>query len=146
MCNMLFFLFIGVVVNSTITLEENQNHRIRRMKYYLRKYNSQTWKRIDMPTALLVFIKPREWGCACVGWHIDMLTVPNLIDCADAELLVIGRDGAKPIRGMKNLRHDEYYDELKRIVTKWVRDMQKQVYKTEHLFYIPLNEQMQYLY
>ena len=69
-----------------------------------------------------------------------MLTVPNRIDCADAELLVIGREDARPIEGIRNIRRDEYYDELKRRVTEWYREMQKRVYKTEHLGYITVRE------
>ena len=69
-----------------------------------------------------------------------MLTIPNRIDCADVELVIYGKYGDKPIEGIKNLRRDEYYELLKKKVTAWVREMQRQVYKTEHLFYIEVSK------
>ena len=110
------------------------------MKYYKRKYYSRKWRRIGFPEALITFIKPRTWGCDYIIWHPDMLTVPNRIDCADAELLVIGREDARPIEGIRNIRRDEYYDELKRRVTEWFTEIRKRIYKTEHLCYITVKK------
>ncbi len=103
------------------------------MKYYIRLYGSNRWRRVGRLTALITFKKIRNWGSSYASWNKDMLSVPNLIDCADAELMVIGHDGAPPLKGMKNLRHDEYYEIVSRKVTAWVRQMQKEVYKTEYL-------------
>ena len=69
-----------------------------------------------------------------------MLSVPNLIDCADGELLVIGEYGERPIEGIRNIRRKEYFEEVKKRLTVWLREMQKQVYKTKHLFYIRVND------
>ncbi len=103
------------------------------MKYYIRLYGSNRWRRVGRLAALITFKKIRNWGSSYASWNTDMLSVPNLIDCADAELMVIGRDGAPPLKGLKNLRHDEYYEIVSQKVTSWVRQMQKEVYKTEYL-------------
>ena len=106
------------------------------MRYYIRRYNSSHWKRISTPKAVLVFLKPRRWERFFIIWHPDMLSVPNRIDCADAEMIVISSDGAGPIEGMKNLRRRRYYEELKKEITEWYRDIERILYKTEHLGYI----------
>lgn len=109
---------------------------IRSMRYYIRQYNSSDWERIGTPKAVLVFLKPRRWESFFIKWHLDMLSVPNRIDCADAEMIVISSDGAGPIEGMKNLRRRRYYEELKREIMEWYRDIEKKLFKTEHLGYI----------
>lgn len=106
------------------------------MRYYIRQYNSRQWKRIGAPAAVLAFLKPRRWESFFIRWHIDMLSVPNRIDCADVEMIVISSDGAGPIEGMKNLRRRRYYEELKRELEEWYREMERKLYKTEHLGYI----------
>ena len=91
------------------------------MRYYRRQYNSSEWKRISWFTALLMLKRPRSW-CP-VRWHIDMLMVPNIIYCADAELKVTGDNGEQPIKGLTNLRYVPYCEDLKRKVLKEFADL-----------------------
>ena len=72
--------------------------------------------------------------------RMAMLSVPNVIQCADSEILVIGDDGASPVEGYKNIRRDEYYELIRIKVTAWWSETQKRLYKTEHLFYIELDK------
>ena len=89
------------------------------MRYYSRKYNSRKWKKIGNVAAIREFIKRRNWDSCRSGWHLDMLSVPNVIQCADSEILVIGDEGARPVEGYKNIRRDEYYELIRIKVTTW---------------------------
>lgn len=93
------------------------------MRYYRRRYSSREWEKIDILTAAMELKFPRGWGCRYIGWPIDMLSVPNRIDCANAELLVVRRDGTGPIRYVKNIRRKEYFEELENMVDAWCREI-----------------------
>ena len=59
------------------------------MRYYRKKLNGSEWERVGVLTALIELVRPRRgWDLRYVRWHIDMLSVPNVISCADAELLL----------------------------------------------------------
>ena len=96
------------------------------MRYYRKKLNGSEWERVGVLTALIELVRPRRgWDLRYVRWHIDMLSVPNVISCADAELLILGADGTKPLRGMKNVRHDAYYEELEKMIAEWRRELRR---------------------
>lgn len=49
------------------------------------------------------------WYWQKADWDRRMLEVPNIIDCGDYEVKVIGERGEEPLEGHRNLMPEAYY-------------------------------------